>query len=139
MKALHINIDGQVIDLSSDVSTKTAAIPFGTVDGTSTATAFTATVDGITAYADGVCCILKNGVVTSQSGFTLNINNLGAKNVYTNLASQTLESTIFNIDYTMMFIYDSTRVSGGAWICYRGYDSDPQIITASEINAVCTW
>ena len=102
---------------------KAGAIPFGTVDSSSTSTAFTATVDGIAELVDGACVLLKNGVVTSASGFTLNVNNLGALPVYSNLAAATRETTIFNVNYTMLFIYDSTRVSGGAWICYRGYDN----------------
>ena len=98
-------------------------ILYGMVDGTSTSTAFTATIDGLDSYYDGVCVVLKNGVVSSASGFTININSLGAKPVYNNMTATTRETTIFNIDYTMMFIYDSTRVTGGCWVCYRGYDS----------------
>lgn len=105
-------------------ATRTAAIPSGQVDSTSTATVFTATVEGVTALYDGVCVLLKNGVVTSTTGFTININGLGAKPVYSNMAAATAEKTIFNVDYTMLFVYDSTRVSGGCWVCYRGYNSD---------------
>lgn len=53
---------------------KTAAIPFGQVDSTSTSTAFTATVDGINSLYDGVCVWLRNGVVKSAEGCTLDIN-----------------------------------------------------------------
>ena len=28
----------------------------------------------------------------------------------------------------MLFVYDSTRVNGGCWICYRGYDSNTNTI-----------
>ena len=72
--------------------------------------------------------MLKNGVVTSASGFTIDINNLGAKHAYSNMAAATAETTMFNINYTMMFTYDSTRVEGGGWICYRGYNSDNNTI-----------
>ena len=103
-------------------------IPFGEVDSTSTSTAFTATVDGITELEDGTAVYLRNGVVTSAAGFTLDINGLGAKPVYTNLAEATAETTKFNIHYTMLFIYNSTRVSGGCWDCYNGYDSNTNTI-----------
>ena len=109
-------------------SLRSEAIPFGIVDSTSTKTAFTATVPGITELKDGTCVLLKNSVVTSDTNFTININNLGAKPSYTNLAAATRDTTIFNINYTMLFIYDSTRVAGGAWICYRGYDSNTNTI-----------
>lgn len=101
---------------------------FAQVDSTSTETAFTVTIPGITEYYDGLTIILKNGVVTSASGFTINVNGLGAKHSYTNLAAATADTTLFNINYTMMFVYDSTRVSGGGWICYRGYDANTNTI-----------
>ena len=114
--------DASIYDL------RASAIPYGVVDGTSTSTAYTATVPGITSLTDGVCIFLKNGVVTSAEGFTINVNGLGAKPIYTNLAAATAETTKFNINYTMLFIYDSTRVSGGCWICYNGYDSNTNTI-----------
>lgn len=111
-----------------DNDTRSTAIPFGRVDSTSTSTVFTATVPGITELTDGTCVMLDNGVVTSASGFTLNVNGLGAKPVYSNLAAATRDTTIFNINYTMLFVYDETRVSGGCWVCYRGYDSNTNTI-----------
>ena len=105
-----------------------STIHYGVVDGTSTSTAFTATIPGISEYYDGLTIMLKNGVVTSAAGFTININGLGAKQSYSNLAAATADTTIFNINYTMLFIYDSTRVAGGGWICYRGYDSNTNTI-----------
>lgn len=100
---------------------KTAAIPFGQVDSTSTATAFTATVDGIDSLYDGVCVWLRNGVVKSAAGCTIDINQLGAKPIYSSMSSGTAVSTTFAVDYTMLFIYNSTRVSGGCWDMVYGY------------------
>lgn len=105
-----------------------STIHYGVVDGTSTATAFTATIPGISEYYDGLTIMLKNGVVTSAAGFTINVNGLGAKQAYSNMTAATAETTVFNINYTMLFIYDSTRVAGGGWICYRGYDSNTNTI-----------
>ena len=103
----------------------TLSIPFGQVDSTSTDTAYTAQIEGITSLYDGVCVYLKNGVITSnKNGFTLNINNLGAKPVYGTLAAATRSGTIFNVDYTMLFVYNSSRVSGGCWDIFYGYNSD---------------
>ena len=105
------------------------SIPFGIVDSSSTSTKFTATVPGITELRDGVCVLLRNGVVTSAADFTLNINGLGAKKAYSNMSSSaTAESTIFNVNYSMLFVYDSTRATGGGWICYRGYNSNDNTI-----------
>lgn len=101
---------------------------FGQVDATSTSTVFTATIDGITEYVDGLAVMLKNGIVTSASGFTIDINGLGAKQAYSNMASATAETTLFNINYTMLFVYDSQRVEGGGWVMYRGYNSNDNTI-----------
>ena len=120
-----INIDNTIYNIR-DVS-----IPFGEVDSTSTSTKFTATIPAITALQDGICVLLKNGVVSSASNFTLNINNLGAKPVYSNMAATTRETTIFNVDYTMFFIYDSTRISGGCWVCYRGYYPETVVVSTT--------
>ena len=121
--------DGSAHYLEDDETAyRTSAIPQGVVDDTSTATEFTATVAGITALRDGVCVFLKNGVITSAAGFTININGLGAKPVYNSMALASADTTIFNINYTMLFVYDSTRVEGGCWVCYRGYNSDNNTI-----------
>ena len=121
---------------SAHAAARAAGIPFGNCDPTSTGTAFTATVEGLDTLYDGACVMLHNGVETSASGFTINVNNLGDKPVYSNLATgnditptnPTRDTTIFNINYTLLFVYDSQLVEGGAWICYRGYDSNTNTI-----------
>ena len=118
--------DGTTYNLKDPIAR--TCIAYGQVDSTSTATAYTATIPGITEYFDGLCIMLKNGVVTSAAGFTININGLGAKHSYNNMTAATEDTTLFNINYTMMFVYDSTRVSGGGWICYRGYDANTNTI-----------
>lgn len=127
-------IQGYISDVtlpnSDQYPIRAAAIPYGEVDSTSTSTAYTATIPGIYSLVDGVTVMLKNGVVTSASGFTININNLGAKPVYSNMTTgygttaPTRDTTIFNINYTMLLIYSTDIVSGGGWICYRGYDAN---------------
>lgn len=103
---------------------RSASIPMGQLDSTSTATVMTATVDGITELRDGVCMWLKNGVITSASGFTLNINNLGAKPCYSSLAAASRSTTIFNVNYTMLFVYNEDRVDGGCWDIVYGVDTN---------------
>lgn len=113
---------------------QTLSIPFGQVDSTSTATAFTATIPGITSLYDGVCVYLKNGVITSASGWTLNINDLGAKPVYQTQAAASRTTTIFNVAYTSLFVYNSSRVEGGCWDYFYGYNSDTNT-TAYQVRA----
>lgn len=108
------------------LSKKSQSIPFGQVDSTSTSTAFTATIDGITELRDGVCCYLRNGVVSSASGCTLNINNLGALPIY-NTWDGSRSSTAFSSSRTYFFVYNSSRVDGGCWDLYAGYYSDSDV------------
>lgn len=117
------------------VANQSEAIMYGVVDNTSTSTAYTATINGLSEYKDGTIIMLKNGVVTSsEQGFTININNLGAKPVYSNLSEITAETDIFNINYTMMFIYDETKIGGGCWVCYHGYDSSSDLNAGTNIT-----
>lgn len=115
---------------------RASAIPYGEVDSTSTSVTFTATVPGIYALDDGVTVLLKNEVIDSTSQLTVNINNLGAKPIYN---SDQIGKTdiVFNIDSTMLLIYNSTLVSGGCWICYKGYDMPPKMTILSYGNS--TW
>lgn len=113
---------------SGGAANKAVSIPFGQVDSTSTSTAFTATVDGITELRDGVCVYLKNGVVTSAANCTLNVNGLGAKRILYTMAAASAVTTQWNINYTMLFIYNSTRMEGGCWDMYYGYYSDSNSI-----------
>lgn len=129
-------IDYAASATSGGSALNTEGIPFGAVDSTSTSTAFTATVAGITELKDGTVVMLKNGVVTSASGFTININGLGAKPVYNSMSTgnditptaPARETTIFNINYTLLLVYSTDLVDGGAWINYRGYNSDTNTI-----------
>lgn len=107
---------------------RTASIPMGHLDSTSTATVMTATVPGITELRDGVCVWLRNGVVSSASGVTLNINGLGAKPLYSSLAAASRSTTIFSSSYTLLLIFNSTRVDGGCWDVVYGIDTNTNTI-----------
>lgn len=107
---------------------KSASILMGKLDSTSTSKVMTAQIDGLTQLYDGVCIWLYNGVVTSASGVTLNINNLGAKPLYSSLAQATRSTTIFNISYTLLLIYNSTRVENGCWDVVYGIDTNTNTI-----------
>lgn len=125
----HQDISGK-LDVDATAK-KTATIPYAVVDSTSTAKVFTAHVDGITELVDGTCVMLRNSVVTSASGFTININGLGAHPAFSNMTLATADTTIFNINYTMLFVYCAHVVVGGvtgAWCCYRGYDANTNTI-----------
>lgn len=111
-----------------NITSYPAIIPVVEVDSTSTSTAFTATVPNVTELVDGVAFFLTNGVVTSASNCTLNINGLGAKPIYQTMAAATRVSTTFNVAYTMLFVYNADRVSGGCWDMYYGYNANDNTI-----------
>lgn len=110
-------------------ATKAVAIPFGSVDSDSTATNIKASVDNFpTTLVDGVCAYIRNDVVASAPGWTLNINGTGAKPVYASNADATRTTTIFTAAVTYLFIYNSTRVEGGCWDMYYGYNANDNTI-----------
>ena len=110
-------------------ATRTNALPYGVVDGTSTATAFTVTIPGITTLYDGLCILVKNNVIASKADCTLNVNGLGAKRIHYNTAANSQITTQWTATMTAMFYYDSTRnSSAGAWVMFYGYDSNTNTI-----------
>ena len=114
---------------TTGTSKRTQSLYYGHIDSTSTRTVMTAQIDGITEYFDGLCVILKNGVAASNTGVTLNINNLGAKKIYYSTALNTAITTQLGESYTVMLYYDSERDGGaGAWVYYYGYDSNTNTI-----------
>lgn len=124
---IHLRTDGTLPGKIME-SKLTASIPYGECDGTSTATAFTVTVPGITELKNGVCCYVRNNVVTSASGCTLDVNGLGAKPLYSSIAAASRSTTIFNINYTLLFIYNENRVADGCWDVFYGIDSNTNTI-----------
>ena len=116
---------------SYDIKDKLARqkILYGEIDSTSTATVFTATVEGFTELVDGTCCLIYNNVITSASGWTLNVNNTGALPVYV-MQSNGRSTTGFSTPRTCLFVYSSTR-NDGCWL--MGYvDAD----TDSNTNTI---
>ena len=128
MSGMLIDDDSMAIIIARLRSDMTS-IPYAEVSNTSTSTNFKATVDGITSLKNGTTIMLHNGVVSSESGFTININNLGDKKCYNNMTNATRDTTIFNVAYTMLFVYSESLDSGaGGWWIYRGYDANTNTI-----------
>lgn len=114
---------------SGGPATRTNAMPYGVVDGTSTATDFTVTISGITTLYDGLCILVKNNVIASKADCTLNVNGLGAKRIHYNTAANSQITTQWTATMTAMFYYDSARnSSAGAWVMFYGYDTNTNTI-----------
>lgn len=93
-------------------------------DSSSTSTAKTVTVLGVTSLYDGLAIYVKNNSVASASGVKLNVNSLGAKPIYISNASATAITTHMAASGTYLLIYNSSRVSGGCWDLFVGYDAN---------------
>lgn len=91
----------------------TVSIPFAKPDASSTATAYTTQVSGITELRDGVCFYFENDKVTSAANCTINVNSLGAKPIYLTTAAESRVSTEMEVDKTWLLVYNSSRVTGG--------------------------
>ena len=117
------NIESALGYVPADVAIKSAMF-FGQCDPTSTATEFTAQIDGITEYFDGLTILLKNGVIASATGCTIDINGLGAKGMWASYELARV-TTAFNVTRIFVFIYDSTLDDGnGGWWMYQGKDTN---------------
>lgn len=113
----------------TDYNIQATGILYGVVDGTSTRTALTVTIPGITTLYDGLCILVKNNVAQSNTNCTLNVNGLGAKRIHYSTALDTAVTTQWAATVTALFYYDSTRDSGnGAWVYYYGYDTNTNTI-----------
>lgn len=91
-----------------------------TMGSTSTNKAFVATADGISELYDGLIITLKNTVVASASGCTLNLNNLGAKRIWNSL-SNAYVTTQIALNTSYIFIYDATN---NRWEWQTGYNTN---------------
>jgi hypothetical protein len=105
----------RITEIGVPHSNLTASIPYGFIDATSTSTVMTAAVNGITELRNGVIVVLTNNVIGSAAGYTININELGAKPVYYFYDDTTQSSSDFTVGKTCMFVYDTLKVSGGCW------------------------
>ena len=99
----------------NQLNEKAPCLPSGSMDATSTSTAFTAQVEGIDELRDGTCVILYNGAVASAEGCTLDINGLGAKPIYNTTSGSTRITTGVAKNYTYLFIYRAALGDNGGW------------------------
>lgn len=86
---------------------RASGILIGRTNSTSTATVQTATVPGLTELFDGMFMFIYNSTVASASGWTLNINGLGAKQVYNSQNART--TTGFSKNTWFPLIYDGVN------------------------------
>jgi len=92
-------------------------------DSSSTATAFVVNAPGVTELYEGLTLAIKNTVIVSASGCTINVNGLGAKSIWRSLSNSLLTSQwALNTEY--LFVYDSTNER---WIMQQGYDTNDDV------------
>lgn len=104
-----------------DIVSKTGrGLVRATMDTSSTATAFVVAADGITSLYDGLTIIVKNTIIASASGCTLNLNNLGAKRIRLS-QNNSWCTTHWGKNSENIFIYDATN---SWWTFQQGYDTN---------------
>lgn len=124
--------DGNTHDIASKVG---RGIVVATMSDLSTNTAFLATADGITELYDGLMILLRNTVVASASGCTLNLNSLGAKSI--NRSNSTSDvTTHFALNTEYIFIY---KESANVWEMQMGFDTTTdtkvrQTLVSTDVN-----
>ena len=101
-----------------DNSVYNVNVPFVVGTG-STAGTWLGTLNGLTAYYDGLTILYKIPVA-GASTTTLNLNSLGAKTVYLNSNSKL--TTHFPVNQPVMLTY-STNQNSGCWEVVSNYDS----------------
>ena len=119
-----------------------SGIPYGTVGGTSSSTVKTADVEGFTAIYDGATCIITNDGTASATGWTMNVNGLGAYKVFQSQSGAAITTT-YAANSTYMFTFSEALDSGnGGWYMYYGYNSNDNTVgynirnyQASEVMA----
>lgn len=113
-------LDGVTYDVKA---IRSNGVPIATVDSTSTSTAFTVQVPEFSneiELRDGLFFYIYNDKVASKSGWTLDVNGLGAKPVYNTSAERT--TTGFAKNRWFPIWYSSSLVTDGCWII--GYLTD---------------
>ena len=93
----------------------------GSAIANGTQSAFTATIDGITALTQDLMIVIFP-YANNTANATLNLNNLGAKPIYYKGAKVT--ASRLPKDAAILLIYDMVKVSGGAWHAIFSYDSN---------------
>ena len=102
------------------ISKQTRGIFRCETDNTSTSTSFIVIISGITELYDGLALLIKNTVVESASGCTLNVNNLGAKRIWLSL-SAAYAATNWALNSTYLFVYD---LANERWEMEQGYNTN---------------
>lgn len=118
-------------NVQHDINSKvTRGIVRATLDPASTSTNFIATAPNITELYDGLAIIMKNTSVASASGWVINLNNLGGKNVYDSKTGTAI-TNIFGAGTEYIFIFD---YDNDCFVMQSGYYS----AQVSEIDDTST-
>ena len=97
-------------------------------NGSGTAGTWLAKTNRISAYADGQVFLYKVPIAGVSSGTTLNINDLGPKNIYR--AGSTKLTTHYGVG-AYVLLYYSADLNSGSFTLINDYDADTDKKTAS--------
>lgn len=106
--------NGTTVDI---LSKTTRGIVRGIMDDTnSTATSFVISAPGINSLYDGATFICRNTKITSASGCVMDVNGLGAKDMWCSQGDSAV-TTHWTKGYEIIWVYDATNEH---WVYYQG-------------------
>ena len=117
--------DGTIHDIQA------SNIPIGETDNTSTSSALKVTVDGVRALNHGTCIMVTNMFSSSStSPCTLNVNNLGAKQIRLAGSNGTTVNTARDFVYksSALLVFVTTL---DCWVMYSPRPIDSALSTSS--------
>lgn len=100
----------------------------GSAVANGTTSAYTASITGITALTQNLMIVVFP-YANNAANATLNVNNLGAKPIYYKGAKVTASK--FTKDAATLLIYDTVKVSTGAWHMIYSYDANSTYTNAA--------
>lgn len=110
-------------------------IHFVVPDQKSSATALTATVDGIDALSPGLVVAVRMPF-DNRASSTLNINSLGAKPLY--YKNSAVSAGIFPNGTIILLVYETTTVATGCFKAVYSYDADTHYTTKFVAGSTST-
>lgn len=120
--------DGNTYDIVSKIS---RGIVFATMDSGTSATNFKITAPGITALYNGLTIMCTNTNKASATGYSINLNSLGAKRVR-NSNSTGYSTTEWALNTSFLFTFD---YANDWWVIHKGYDSNSGgTVTKVKVN-----
>ena len=120
------------LNAGAATASKGNTIPFvvgtGTTDSTAKKSHWAGTLDGLTAYYDGLLILYKIPVA-GQTDTYLKLNDLEEKQIYIN--NTTKLTTHFPVNQPILLVYSASQNTSGCWMCLDDYWTNSNTVPAA--------